>query len=149
MYVWERNKLDLAKGCSCSGNIFSIKIILGKWREVSFETHIAFVDFIKAFDPVIRNWLWAIMEERWYTVHLIETIKNLHKGTKIVINTSTSKTEELTINQGVRQECSMSPSLFKGPHTELEGWTPSRDTTWKGLPVKYVAICRWCGYITK
>ena len=52
------------------------------------------------------------MEEVGQPVHLTEIIKNVYKDTKVVINTGTSKTEELAINQGVRQGCTVSRTLF-------------------------------------
>ncbi|KAJ4429720.1 hypothetical protein ANN_21924 [Periplaneta americana] len=104
--------MGFRKGRSCNDNIFSIKRILEKRREVNLETHIAFVDFDKAFDCVERSILWKIMYTKGYPPHLIEIIKCLYADTKIIINTGTSKTEEIRINQGFRQGCSLSPSLF-------------------------------------
>lgn len=100
------------KGRSCSDNVFSIKRILEKRREVNLETHIAFIDFEKAFDSVVRNKLWDIMYKNGYPKHLVETVKSLYKNTRIIINAGTLKSEPIKINQGVRQGCSLSPTLF-------------------------------------
>ena len=89
-----------------------MKRILEKRREVNRETHIAFIDFEKAFDNVDRCKLWTIMKNNGYPPHLIEVVKSLYKETKVIINTGKSKTEELKTNKGVKQGCSLSPTLF-------------------------------------
>jgi hypothetical protein len=72
-----------------------------------------FVDFEKVFDKVNRNKLWTIMEEKGHTQHLIRVIQSLYHNSKIIINTGKNKTEKIIIiNKGVRQGCSISPTLF-------------------------------------
>lgn len=68
------------------------------------ETHIAFVDYDKAFDRVDRDILWQIMELRGYSYHLIEAIKAIYHNTQIVIDygKGKGKSETIKINQAVR-----------------------------------------------
>lgn len=99
-------------GRSCTDNVFTIKRIIEKRREFNLETHIGFVDFEKAFDRVDRAKLWNILAERGYPLHLIEIIKSLYQRTRIVINTGMIRLKEFEINQGVRQGCGLSPTLF-------------------------------------
>lgn len=87
-------------------------MLIAKRREFNLETHMAFIDFEKAFDRIDRRKIWGIMTKRGYPEHLINTIKSLYEETKIVINTGSVRTEEISINQGVRQGCSLSPTLF-------------------------------------
>ena len=47
-----------------------------------------------------------------YPPHLVNAIKSLYHATRIVINTGNKRTDEIKINQGVRQGCSLSPTLF-------------------------------------
>lgn len=72
----------------------------------------AFIDFEKAFDRVNRCRLWDILKERGYPLHLVNVIKSLYNKTQIVINTGKDRLDEMIINQGVRQGCSLSPTLF-------------------------------------
>jgi len=44
-------------GRSCINNVFTIKQTIEKIREFNLETHIAFLDRVKAFDRVNRNQL--------------------------------------------------------------------------------------------
>lgn len=100
------------KGRSCNDNITAIRQIIEKRREYNLETHIAFIDYVKAFDRVNRTVLWEIMEKHGYPRHLVEVIKGLYLNTNIIINTGLRKTSPITITRGVRQGCSLSPTLF-------------------------------------
>lgn len=97
-------------GRSCIDDVFTLKQIIEKRREFNLETHMVFVDFEKAFDRVRREKLWSIMERRGFPRHLIQACQSLYQHTKIVINKY--KDCEVAINQGVRQGCSLSPTLF-------------------------------------
>ena len=80
-------------------------------REHNLETHIAFINIEKTFDSVNRELLWDILHKRGYPKHLIKVIQSMYQGTNIIIQTDKQKTKH-TINQGVRQGCSLSPNLF-------------------------------------
>lgn len=43
------------KGRSCMDDVFSLKQIIQKRREFNLETHLAFIDFEKAFDCINRR----------------------------------------------------------------------------------------------
>lgn len=108
----EEEQAGFRKGRSCSDNVFIIKRLIEKRREFNLSSYLLFVDFEKAFDRVNRTKLWAIMKERGYPHHLIKSIQSLYEETKIVIKADEKKSEEILINQGVRQGCSLSPTLF-------------------------------------
>lgn len=97
------------RGRSCSDCVFILKQIIQKRREYNLETHILFVDFVKAFDRVSRGKLWEIMKERGYPLHIVKTIEEMYKNTKICIK---KHGNEEVINLGVRQGCPLSPTLF-------------------------------------
>lgn len=99
------------KGRSCNDNVFTIKQIIEKRREFNQETHLAFVDFEKAFDRVNRNKLWEIMTRKGYPLHLIESIKCLYKNSRVMIKEQIVS-EPFQTNQGLKQGCSLSPTLF-------------------------------------
>lgn len=63
-----------------------ISRITEKRTEVSLETHVAFIDFEKAFDLVVINRLYTIMEESGYAIRFLQTIKNLSDDSKTTIN---------------------------------------------------------------
>lgn len=100
------------QGRSCTDNVFTINQIIEKRREFNLETHIAFIDYEKAFDRVNRELLWQILQKRGYPLHLIEVIKSLYHKTSINLQVGNKMLEELEVNRGVRQGCSLSPTLF-------------------------------------
>jgi len=67
---------------------------------------------VKAFDRVDREKLWNILYKRGIPHHLIAVIKSMYKGTKISLITNSRNVLTAGINLGVRQGCSMSPTLF-------------------------------------
>lgn len=52
------------------------------------------------------------MKKRGFPKHLIKASQSLYRDTRIVIDTGKQITQEIVINQGVRQGCSLSPTLF-------------------------------------
>jgi uncharacterized protein (UPF0128 family) len=74
-----------------ANNIFILQQVFEKRRKFHLQTHVAFIDFEKAFDKVNRNKLWTIMEERGHTQHLIRVRQSLYHNSKIIINTGKTK----------------------------------------------------------
>lgn len=72
----------------------------------------AFVDFEKAFDRVNRCKLWQILEERGYPQQLIRMIQCFYSQTKINVKNNGKTSVKIVTNQGVRQGCTLSPTLF-------------------------------------
>lgn len=108
----EEEQAGFRKGRSSTDNIFVLKQLIEKRREFNLETHIGFIDFQKAFDKLDRLQLWEIMSLRGYPQHLIDTLKRIYRTTDIIINTGKTRNIELRTTQGVRQGCSISPTLF-------------------------------------
>lgn len=100
------------KGRSCADNTFVIKQIIEKHRESNKETHMAFIDLEKAFDRVDRHVLWNIMRDRGYPQQLIQTVQSLYYRTRIAVKNEDKISETILTDQGVRQGCSLSPTLF-------------------------------------
>ena len=68
-------------------NISIVKQITEKRREYNLESHMALIDYEKAFNRVNTDMLCKILEKRGYPLHLIKVINNLYDGTDIVICT--------------------------------------------------------------
>ena len=87
-----------------------MKILIEKHREFNVETHIAFIDFHKAFYKVIRNRLLNILADNHIPQLIITNIFNLYKKTMISIKISDKLTEWKENFAEVRQGCS--PHLY-------------------------------------
>jgi hypothetical protein len=71
---------------SCTDSVFTLKMPADKRREYNLETHIAFVDYEKAFDPVNRQKLWEILPRKGTPMHTVQVIKSLYKETLICVD---------------------------------------------------------------
>jgi hypothetical protein len=71
----EEKQNGFRTGRSTADNIFILQVT-EKRREFNLQTHVAFIDFEKAFDKVNRNKLWTITEEQGYPQHLIRVIQS-------------------------------------------------------------------------
>lgn len=101
------------KGRSCSDCVFIIQQLIQKRREFNLPTYILFIDYEKAFDSVIRNKLWNIMENKGYPKHIIKVIQSLYRKTYISIENGQGITNKtVAINHGVKQGCPLSPAIF-------------------------------------
>jgi hypothetical protein len=88
-------------------------MIIDKRRECSLETHIAFVDYEKAFDRVNGQKLREILPRKGTPVHTLQFIKSLYKETLICADMGNKVcNKRMTTNQGVQQGCSLSTALF-------------------------------------
>jgi predicted ribosome quality control (RQC) complex YloA/Tae2 family protein len=87
-------------------------MIIEKHREFNIETHLAFIDYKKAFDKVSRHKLIEILTEDNIPNQLIKAIYEIYKRRLIAVILQAETSEWVTIKCGVRQECSLSPLLF-------------------------------------
>ena len=105
-------QMGFRKGRSTIDGVFTLQQIMEKHREYNRETHIAFIDFEKAFDNVNRGKLWDIMTDAGYPTHLIRAIQSLYVNTNVVLDLNGNLTDNIPTNKGVRQGCCLSPTLF-------------------------------------
>jgi hypothetical protein len=89
-----------------------MKILIEKHHEFNMETHIAFVDFKKAFHRVNRKELLRILASDQVQQQTIQNIYNLYKTNLISVKIEDKLSEWREINTGVRQGCGLSPVLL-------------------------------------
>ena len=111
-HLISEEQMGFRKGRSCADAIFTLKRVIEERREYNCETHMAFVDLVKAFDNVIRKRLWDILKNRGYPLHLVEVVRNIYEETTIRLILGEKLTEEIPTNKGLRQGCTLSPTLF-------------------------------------
>ena len=90
-----------------------MKILIEKHREFNIETHIAFVDFKKAFDRADQNKLLNILVNDQMPQQIITNIYNLYKKTLILVKSGDKLSKWKEVFCGVKQGCPLSPLLFK------------------------------------
>jgi hypothetical protein len=81
-----QEQMGVRRGQSTTDAVFTLKQIIEKRRESNKETHIAFINFEKAFDNVNCRILWNIMEKRGLPRHLKGAIGSLYHNTAIILD---------------------------------------------------------------
>jgi len=88
--------------------------MIEKRKTTNRELHLLFIDLTKAYDSIALNKLWEILDGLAINTRLIEAIKALYEGSsskKKKIGNLITKTFKVT--KGLRQGCSLLPTLFK------------------------------------
>ena len=98
------------------------KVTLGLWIKqkgycrVPFpeqkNIYLSFIDYTKAFDSVVHNKLWKILQEMRIPDHLICLLRNLYAGQEATVRTGHATTDWFQIGKGIHQSYILSPCLF-------------------------------------
>ena len=82
--------------------------------------------------------LWEALEDIEINKIVIKAIKNLYKNARSKIKIGTFLSEEIKVEEGLRQGFSISPTLFKiFIHTALLNW--NRKCSGMGVPIEDVS----------
>ena len=79
---------------------------MNEWQATLY---INFVDFQKAFDSVLMNGLWMIMNQYGIPQKIINIVKALYDGFECTVVEEETSPEWFDINTGVKQGCTMEP----------------------------------------
>ena len=96
----------------CIDMIFCARQIMEKAREHNTKVFMLFVDLRKAYDSVPCQALWLVLEKYGIPPLLVRLIQSLHDGMKIEVSVDGATTPVIEVNNGLRQGCTIAPSLF-------------------------------------
>ena len=97
---------------SCIDNIFSLnELIQGRLKEGK-STYAFFLDVKKAYDTVWRDGLWYKMWEMGIKGKMWRVVRSLYVNNRSCIFLEGKCSEYFSVNQGVAQGCTLSPTLF-------------------------------------
>ena len=82
-------------------------------KATKFQKNICFVDYIKALNCVDHNELWKILQDMGIPDHLTCLLRNLYAGQDATVRSGHGTMYWFKIGNRVRQDCILSPSLFK------------------------------------
>ncbi len=100
------------KGRSCMDAIFVLRQIMELSRDQQQQLFIAFIDFSKAYDSVVRGRLWDILREYSIPDSFIFRVAALHHRTSVRVRVAGVLGPEFRTKLGLRQGCVMAPVLF-------------------------------------
>lgn len=129
------DQAGFTKGKSCMDHIFSLRQITEKSYAKGQEIHLIFVDLEKAYDSVPIIKLWDAMEDIGIDLPIISLIRRMYQQCQASIKVGKRLSIPFRTNKGLRQGCSMSPTLFKIYIQQiLEQWNQSCGGM--GIPVQ-------------
>ena len=76
------------KGRETRDQISNIHWIIKKVKEFQKNIYFCFFDYAKAFDSVVHNKLWEILQEMGIPDYLTRLLKNLYAGQEATVGTS-------------------------------------------------------------
>ena len=97
---------------SCQDHIFTLFNILENRKLCKKDTYTCFVDFKKAFDSIPRDKLWHKLKRIEVNGHFLNIIQRLYSKTQYSVYLENASTDWFTVNSGVKQGCTLSPTLF-------------------------------------
>ena len=105
-------QVGFRQGRSTTDQIFTLRMILEKYREYNKDLHQLFVDYRQAYDSIHRSSMWHILEQYNIPKKLIRLIKACYTNSKCCVKVGTDKTKYFDIKSGLKQGCMLSPILF-------------------------------------
>ena len=92
--------------------IFSARQLQEKCKEQNFPLYQCFIDLSKAFDTVNRLTLWKILQKLGCPERFVGLIRSLHNGMKARVSFNGTLSEEISINNRVKQSDISASMLF-------------------------------------
>ena len=100
------------KGRGCSDMIFTVRQLAEKAIEHQSKQFFLFVDLQKAYDSVPRMAMWRALEKLGVPDCIIDIIRSFHDGMHVQVRVNGRTLEEIPVENGLRQGCTMAPVLF-------------------------------------
>ena len=92
--------------------IFSLRRLSELSVEYQQQLHVAFVDFTKAYDSVVRERLWSMLYELGLPHSFIIRLASFHDHTSVKVRVASLLSQEFRTRLGLRQGCVLAPVLF-------------------------------------
>lgn len=92
--------------------IFSARQLVEKCKEQRMPLYQVFVDLTKAFDTVNREALWKVLGKFGCTSAFVDKMKQLHRSMKARVNYNGQLSDEIAVDNGVKQGDIPAPTLF-------------------------------------
>ena len=92
--------------------IFSARQLVEKCREQCLPLCQVFVDLTKAFDTVNRDALWKVLLKFGCTPAFVDKLRQLHRSMKARVNFNGQLSDQIDVDNGVKQGDIPAPTLF-------------------------------------
>ena len=117
--AWLRNRIEISKqqygfilGKETTDAMFSLRMLIEKYREGQRELHCVFVDLEKAYNGVSCKELWYCMKKSGIVEKYVQLVQDMYEGSETVVRFAVATTESFKVKVGLHQGSALSPFLF-------------------------------------
>ena len=109
--ILSEEQAGFRKGRSTSEQIFNLRVLCEKYRQLGKPVYHNFVDYKKCFDRIWQEGLWAVLRRYHISAGLINCIEALYASSSSLVRIGEDFSECFPTSVGVRQGCLLSPTL--------------------------------------
>ena len=99
-------------GRSTMDAVFSLRVIMEKYREGQKGLHTVFIDLEKAYDQVPQQEVWRCMREKGVPEKYVKIIQDMYNRVQTHARCSVAEMEKFPVKVGLHQGSALSPYLF-------------------------------------
>ena len=83
-----------------------------KSKEHDDSLCVLFGDLRKAYDSVPREAMWGVLEKYGVPTNMLSVVRSFYEDMTAVVRVRDSTTSDIEITNGLRQGCTLAPTLF-------------------------------------
>ena len=163
MKVWERivearlrdivqiskQQYEFMPGEETTDVMFSLKMLIKKYRKGQRELHCVFIDLEKAYDRVPREELWYCKRKSRIVEKYVRLVQDMYEKSETVVRCAIGTTESFKVKFGLHQGSPLSLFLFAMIMDRLTDEI-RREPPWTMLFADNIVICektrkKWSG----
>ena len=107
-----KSQCGFRRGRGCNDMIFVVRQLIEKAFEHQTKQYLIFVDLRKAYDSVPQEAMWVALRKLGVPDLLVNIIRSFHTNMEARIRVDGELLEEIEVNNGLRQGCTMAPTPF-------------------------------------